>query len=38
LPHLHDPYQLNDIYLRRCLTRIDHAVRRLVADFPTARG
>jgi protein-tyrosine phosphatase len=29
IPHLHDPYQLNDDYVRVCLARIDHAVRTL---------
>jgi protein-tyrosine phosphatase len=29
VPHIHDPYQLNDDYVRVCLARIDHAVRTL---------
>ncbi|WP_298399987.1 phosphotyrosine protein phosphatase [Sphingobium sp.] len=37
LPHLHDPYQLDDRYMLRCLTRIERAVEALVSAFPRAR-
>ncbi len=36
-PHLHDPYQLGDAYLKRCLARIEQSVERLMIDFPGAR-
>ena len=36
-PHLHDPYGLDDRYMRRCLGRIEKAVGRLAKDFPGAR-
>lgn len=37
VPHLHDPYQLNQPYLRVCLSRIDRAVRALALAAPNAR-
>lgn len=37
VPHLHDPYQLNEDYLRTCLHRIDRAVKTLVTAAPNAR-
>ncbi|MCP1470082.1 protein-tyrosine phosphatase [Sphingobium sp. OAS761] len=37
LPHLHDPYGLDDRYMATCLKRIDRAVARLVSAFPGAR-
>ncbi|MEQ6334967.1 phosphotyrosine protein phosphatase [Sphingobium sp. MK2] len=37
LPHLHDPYRLDDRYMLRCLARIERAVGALVSAFPGAR-
>ncbi|MDO7835777.1 phosphotyrosine protein phosphatase [Sphingobium sp. HBC34] len=37
LPHLHDPYGLDDRYMARCLARIERAVGALVSAFPGAR-
>lgn len=37
LPHLHDPYGLDDSYMMQCLTRIERAVARLSVSFPGAR-
>ena len=37
LPHLHDPYSLDDRYMATCLARIDRAVAGLVRAFPGAR-
>lgn len=37
LPHLHDPYSLDDRYMAQCLARIDGAIGRLVNAFPNAR-
>jgi protein-tyrosine phosphatase len=37
MPHLHDPYSLDDRYMARCLARIEGAVGRLVSAFPGAR-
>lgn len=37
LPHLHDPYQLDDRYMARCLRRVEQAVGALVSAFPGAR-
>lgn len=37
LPHLHDPYGLDDRYMARCLMRIDQAIATLVNAFPGAR-
>ncbi|MEC3912819.1 phosphotyrosine protein phosphatase [Sphingobium sp. CR2-8] len=37
LPHLHDPYGLDDSYMTTCLARIDRTVPRLVRAFPGAR-
>ncbi len=37
LPHLHDPYGLDDRYMATCLARIDKAIGRLVSAFPGAR-
>lgn len=36
MPHLHDPFGLDDAYMLTCLRRIEHAVRRLPAAFPGA--
>lgn len=35
-PHLHDPYGLNDAYMRNCLRRIERAIPALKASFPNA--
>lgn len=37
MPHLHDPYKLDDRYMAHCLRRIEQAVDALVSDFPGAR-
>ncbi|MFB0875645.1 MULTISPECIES: phosphotyrosine protein phosphatase [unclassified Sphingobium] len=37
MPHLHDPYGLDDRYMAVCLARIERAVLRLVSAFPGAR-
>lgn len=37
LPHLHDPYSLDDRYMATCLKRIDRAIPQLVRAFPGAR-
>ncbi|MCI4590852.1 phosphotyrosine protein phosphatase [Sphingobium sp. BYY-5] len=37
LPHLHDPYGLDDRYMTQCLRRIERAIGRLVIAFPGAR-
>lgn len=37
LPHLHDPYELDDRYMAHCLRRIDGAIKGLVTAFPGAR-
>ena len=37
LPHLHDPYMLDDRYMAQCLARIEQAVGALVRAFPGAR-
>lgn len=37
LPHLHDPYGLDDRYMATCLARIDRAIGGLVSAFPGAR-
>jgi protein-tyrosine phosphatase len=37
MPHLHDPYDLDDRYMAHCLRRIEGAVGRLVSAFPNAR-
>lgn len=37
LPHLHDPYELDDRYMATCLRRIEQAVAALVSAFPGAR-
>jgi protein-tyrosine phosphatase len=37
LPHLHDPYGLDDRYMATCLARIDKAIGGLVSAFPGAR-
>ena len=37
LPHLHDPYSLDDRYMATCLKRIDRTVPALVRAFPAAR-
>lgn len=35
-PHLHDPYELNDAYMRICLQRIERIIPTLKATFPNA--
>ncbi len=35
-PHLHDPYELSDAYMRICLQRIERIVPELKASFPAA--
>lgn len=35
-PHLHDPYELNDAYMRICLERIERAIPVLKTIFPNA--
>lgn len=37
LPHLHDPYGLDDRYMGRCLRRIEQTIPALVSAFPNAR-
>lgn len=37
MPHLHDPYGLDDSYMMQCLTRIERAVTGLSVSFPGAR-
>jgi protein-tyrosine phosphatase len=37
VPHLHDPYELDDAYMRTCLRRIESAVVNLATAFPGAR-
>lgn len=37
MPHLHDPYSLDDRYMATCLARIERAVKRLIRDYPGAR-
>ena len=37
LPHLHDPYMLDDRYMAQCLARIEQAVGALVRAFPGTR-
>ncbi len=37
LPHLHDPYGLDDRYMARCLKRIERTIPALVSAFPNAR-
>lgn len=37
IPHLHDPYQLDDRYMRTCFRRIESAVAGLAKAFPNAR-
>ena len=37
LPHLHDPYGLDDRYMATCLARIEQAVARFISAFPGAR-
>jgi protein-tyrosine phosphatase len=34
VPHLHDPYELNDAYMHICLRRIERAIPVLKASFP----
>jgi protein-tyrosine phosphatase len=36
VPHLHDPYELDEAYLPVCLTRIERAVAALVRRYPTS--
>ncbi|MDB5702031.1 MAG: phosphotyrosine protein phosphatase [Sphingomonadales bacterium] len=38
IPHIHDPYQLNDAYVRVALARIDRAVRTLVSRVRAAKA
>lgn len=35
VPHLHDPYELDEAYLPVCLTRIERAVAALVRRYPS---
>ncbi|MBZ9646517.1 phosphotyrosine protein phosphatase [Sphingobium sp. 3R8] len=37
VPHLHDPYGLDDRYMATCLRRIERAIDGLVSAFPGAR-
>jgi protein-tyrosine phosphatase len=37
-PHLHDPYRLNEDYVRICLARIDRAVRTILSGVRAARS
>ncbi|WP_157216969.1 arsenate reductase/protein-tyrosine-phosphatase family protein [Flavisphingomonas formosensis] len=36
MPHLHDPFGLDDAYMLTCLKRIEGAVQRLKRAFPAA--
>ena len=36
MPHLHDPYGLDDRYMAHCLQRIEQAVTALVRTYPGA--
>lgn len=38
VPHIHDPYRLNEDYVRVCLARIDRAVQTLVKRIATAKA
>ena len=38
LPHLHDPYGLDDRYMLCCLQRIERAVAALISAYPDARS
>lgn len=38
VPHIHDPYRLNQVYTGICLTRIDRAVRTLVKRIAASRS
>ncbi|MDB5714974.1 MAG: phosphotyrosine protein phosphatase [Sphingomonadales bacterium] len=38
VPHIHDPYQLNEDYVRTSLARIDRAVRTLVSRVRAAKA
>lgn len=38
VPHLHDPFELDDAYMAVCLQRIKTAVVTLAAAFPGARS
>jgi protein-tyrosine phosphatase len=35
VPHLHDPYELDEAYLPVCLTRIERAVDALIRRYPS---
>jgi protein-tyrosine phosphatase len=37
MPHLHDPYKLDDAYMLTCLKRIERAVGNLVMAYPGAQ-
>ncbi|WP_420145747.1 phosphotyrosine protein phosphatase, partial [Sphingobium sp.] len=37
MPHLHDPYRLDDSYMATCLARVEQAVDALISAFPGAR-
>jgi protein-tyrosine phosphatase len=37
MPHLHDPYKLDPMYMDVCLARIEQAVGALANSFPGAR-
>jgi protein-tyrosine phosphatase len=38
VPHLHDPYELDDRYMATCLTRIETAVANLLRRYPRVCG
>jgi len=38
IPHLHDPYELSEAYLKVCLDRIERAVSALRDAYPGARA
>ena len=38
VPHLHDPYQLDPVYIEVCLARIERAVAKLVKRYPAAKA
>ncbi len=37
MPHLHDPYGLDDRYMTQCLKRIEATIPALISAFPNAR-
>lgn len=38
MPHLHDPFGLDDLYMGCCLRRVERAVARVIVAFPGVRG